>query len=165
MVLRKRAIQEIEISEFSSESDLLIQIRNMWEFVNLSQWIHLFGRAVRISEELDIEHIESECLKSDSTVLSDIGLALLKFVSSHRGLTPEIFDEYTRRQYVARAPHRNPFGTEEEPIRFKEFDIFTKIRVLQQLTQWTMKNPERIREKMTEQKEIEQTKWVGLQAN
>ncbi|RKF78626.1 putative phd finger domain protein [Golovinomyces cichoracearum] len=159
MVLRKRAIQEIEISEFSSESDLLSQIRNMWEFVNLSQWIHLFGRAVRISEELDIEHIESECLKSDSTVLSDIGLALLKFVSSHRGLTPEIFDEYTRRQYVAKAPHRNPFGTEEEPIRFKEFDIFTKIRVLQQLTQWTMKNPERIREKMTEQKEIEQTKW------
>ncbi|RKF72899.1 putative phd finger domain protein [Golovinomyces cichoracearum] len=159
MVLRKRAIQEIEISEFSSESDLLSQIRNMWEFVNLSQWIHLFGRAVRISEELDIEYIESECLKSDSTVLSDIGLALLKFVSSHRGLTPEIFDEYTRRQYIAKAPHRNPFGTEEEPIRFKEFDIFKKIRVLQQLTQWTMKNPERIREKMTEQKETEQTKW------
>lgn len=28
-----------------------------------------------------------ECLKPESTVLPEIGLALLKFVSSHRGLT------------------------------------------------------------------------------
>jgi hypothetical protein len=78
-----------------------------------------------------------ECLKSNSTVLPEIGLALLKFVSSHRGLTlvfpssiltpltsysSEIFDEYTRRQYVAKAPERNPFGTEEEPAKFTDFD-------------------------------------------
>jgi hypothetical protein len=83
-----------------------------------------------------------ECLKSNSTVLPEIGLALLKFVSSHRGLTlvfpssiltpltsysSEIFDEYTRRQYVAKAPERNPFGTEEEPAKFTDFDIFTKV--------------------------------------
>lgn len=41
---------------------------------------------------------------------------------------PELFDEYTRRQYVAKAPDRNPFGTEEEPANFNEFDIFTKVR-------------------------------------
>ena len=84
-----------------------------------------------------------ECLKSHSTVLPEIGLALLKFVSSHRGLTyvfpmcahtiltfsrPEIFDEYTRRQYMAKAPERNPFGTEEEPAKFTKFDTFTKVR-------------------------------------
>lgn len=28
-----------------------------------------------------------ECLKTSSSILSEIGLALLKFVSSHRGLT------------------------------------------------------------------------------
>lgn len=82
-----------------------------------------------------------ECMKSHSTVLSDIGLALLKFVSSHRGLTsvslyllssaltgdsPEIFDEYSRRQYIAKAPQLNPFGTEDEPAKFMDFDIFTK---------------------------------------
>lgn len=85
-----------------------------------------------------------------STVLSDIGLALLKFVSSHRGLTsvyaapsffllltvqsPEIFDEYTRRQYVAKAPLRNPFGTDEEPKKFLDFDIFMKVTVPHPLT-------------------------------
>jgi hypothetical protein len=70
---------------------------------------------------------ETECLKPNSTVLVDIGLALLKFVSSHRGLTPELFDEYTRRQYVAKKPDGNPFGTAVEPARFHDFDIFTKV--------------------------------------
>ena len=58
---------------------------------------------------------------------------------------PEIFDEYTRRQYVAKAPHRNPFGEDEEPAKFNDFDIFTRIRVLQQLSTWTLGNTERIR--------------------
>lgn len=35
-----------------------------------------------------------------------------------------------------------------------------KIRVLQQLTQWVMLHPERIREKMDEQKPSDQTDWV-----
>lgn len=86
-----------------------------------------------------------ECMKIHSTVLLGIGLALLKFVSSHRGLTsvytalssflpltvrsPEIFDEYTRRQYVAKAPLRNPFGTDEEPKKFLDFDVFTKVNI------------------------------------
>jgi len=87
-----------------------------------------------------------ECMKSHSTVLANIGLALLKFVSSHRGLTfvsssllfffadltddsPEIFDEYTRRQYIAKASQRNPFGSEEEPAKFMDFDSFTKASV------------------------------------
>jgi hypothetical protein len=83
-----------------------------------------------------------ECMKTHSTVLAEIGLALLKFVSSHRGLTlvfhsppislltlrrPEIFDEYTRRQYVAKAPNRNPFGVKEAPAKFDDFDVFTKV--------------------------------------
>ncbi|KAG4425700.1 hypothetical protein IFR04_001162 [Cadophora malorum] len=156
---RKRGRQEMESVEPPKEPSLLERIRNMWEFANLAQWIFTFGRAVKIDENLDIEDLEMECLKPHSTVLAEIGLALLKFVSSHRGLTPEIFDEYTRRQYVAKAPERNPFGVEEVPNSFKDFDIFQKIRVLQQLTIWTMGNPDRIRERMEEQKDSEQTLW------
>ncbi|KAL2067363.1 hypothetical protein VTL71DRAFT_1788 [Oculimacula yallundae] len=156
---RKRGRQEMEAVEPPKEPSLLERIRNMWEFANLAQWIYTFGRAVKIDENLDIEDLEMECLKPNSTVLAEIGLALLKFVSSHRGLTPEIFDEYTRRQYVAKAPHRNPFGVEEEPKSFSDFDVFQKIRILQQLTIWTMGNPDRIRERMEEQKDTEQTLW------
>ena len=76
---------------------------------------------------------------------------------------PEIFDEYTRRQYVAKAPHRNPFGVEEEPKKFAEFDVFTKLKVLVQLSQWTLNNAERIREKLEERGEAEQAlAWVSI---
>lgn len=72
---------------------------------------------------------------------------------------PEIFDEYTRRQYVAKAPQRNPFGTDEIPGKFDDFDVFTKIRVLQQLSVWTLHNPNNIREKIGAT-EAEQILWV-----
>ncbi|KAI1755101.1 hypothetical protein F4782DRAFT_433696 [Xylaria castorea] len=160
---RKRALRDIEPDEVgqqpSSELDLLQSIRNSWQFANLFQWIYLFGRVVKIDETIDIDDLEAECLKPQSTVLVDIGLALLKFVSSHRGLTHDLFDEYTRRQYVAKAPDRNPFGTGESPAEFSDFDAVLKIRVLQQLTQWVMLHPERIREKMDEQKPSDQTDW------
>ncbi|EKD15940.1 uncharacterized protein L3040_003203 [Drepanopeziza brunnea f. sp. 'multigermtubi'] len=156
---RKRGRQEMEAVDPPREPTLLKRIRNSWEFANLAQWIYTFGRAVKIDENLDIADLEMECLNPHSTILSEIGLALLKFVSSHRGLTPETFDEYTRRQYVAKAPGRNPFGVGEDPNCFKDFDVFTKIRVLQQLTVWTMVNPDRIRERMEEQKDTEQTLW------
>lgn len=75
---------------------------------------------------------------------------------------PDLFDEYTRRQYVAKAPERNPFGTEETPNKFADFEVFTKIRVLSQLSRWTLINADRLREKIPEAKDIDQTEWVSL---
>lgn len=39
----------------------------------------------------------------------------------------ELFDEYTRRQYLARTPEKNPFGTEEIAAKFTDFDVLTKV--------------------------------------
>lgn len=39
-----------------------------------------------------------------------------------------------------------------------------QLRVLQQLTQWVMLHPDRVREKMDEQKPTDQTEWVCLQS-
>jgi hypothetical protein len=52
---RKRGRQEMEAVEPPKERGLLDRIRNMWEFANLAQWIFIFGRAVKIDENLDIE--------------------------------------------------------------------------------------------------------------
>jgi hypothetical protein len=52
---RKRGRQEMEAVEAPKELGLLERIRNMWEFANLAQWIFIFGRAVKIDENLDIE--------------------------------------------------------------------------------------------------------------
>ena len=43
-----------------------------------------------------------------------------------------------------------------------DFDVFLKLRVLHQLSIWTFWNPDRIREKMPEQRELDQTEWVGF---
>ncbi|KAI4686472.1 uncharacterized protein J4E84_005752 [Alternaria hordeiaustralica] len=159
MPSRKRAADEMEAEAPVEEPSTLQKLRNMWQFANLAQYISLFGDAVKIDKDFDIEELESECLQPQpSDKLAQIGLALLKHVSSHKGLTPEIFDEYTRRQYVAKAPARNPFGEEEEPNKFHDFDVFTKIRVLQQLSVWTLNNPNTIREKIGAT-DSEQTLW------
>lgn len=62
---------------------------------------------------------------------------------------------------MAKSPTQNPFGVDEEPSKFVDFDIFTKLKVLVQLSVWTLNNAERIREKMEERGEQEQSvAWV-----
>ncbi|KAI9674543.1 MAG: hypothetical protein M1817_001881 [Caeruleum heppii] len=127
MGARKRGRHEMEANESDAGLSTIDRLRNMWEFANLMQYLYIFGRAVKIEEDLDIEMFETECLHEEpSEKLTQVGLALLKFVSSHRGLTIDMFDEYTRRQYQSRMPSRNPFGKEETPLSFQTFDIFSK---------------------------------------
>ncbi|KAL0469196.1 hypothetical protein QR685DRAFT_329552 [Neurospora intermedia] len=159
---RKRALQEGDTSNNAQppkEPSVLHRIRNMWQFANLFQFILLFGKALKLDDSLDIEDLEAECLKPGSMVLQDIGLGILKFLSSHRGLTHDVFEEYTRRQFLAKAPEKNPFGTENLSSKFADFDVFTKIRVLQQMSQLVMCTPERLRERTEEQKDMDQTNW------
>ncbi|KAJ5679402.1 hypothetical protein N7462_007646 [Penicillium macrosclerotiorum] len=161
---RKRSRSEavaVPEQQPSEEPGMLQRIRNCWEFASLMQYIHIFGHVMKIDEDFGIEDLEDECLKPEpSYKLLEIGLCLLKWISSHRGLTFDNFDEYTRRQYNAKAPHiTNPFGYDETPLKFLEFDVFLKLRVLHQLTVWTFWNTDRIREKMPEKKENEQLQW------
>jgi len=204
---RKRARDEADLDssvlpvEQSQHNEALQKLRNMWQLASLMQYIHIFGSVVKIDDDLDVEvrysdsvrpsfstrklihsiqELEEACMQPQhAEKLGRIGLQMLKYVSSHRGLTyvtknayfellmltrssPELFDEYTRRQYLAKAPARNPFGEEEEPQKFNEFDVYTKIKVLQQLSTWTFNNAERIRAAMPEVKDSEQIQWVCL---
>ena len=52
---RKRGRDEMEASEPAPEPSMLDKLRNMWEFANLMQYIFIFGRAVKIDEDLTIE--------------------------------------------------------------------------------------------------------------
>ena len=47
----------MEAIEAPKELGLLERIRNMWEFANLAQWIFIFGRAVKIDENLASRYI------------------------------------------------------------------------------------------------------------
>lgn len=53
---RKRTAAELDVNHGpANESSLLGRVRNMWQFANLCQWIYLFGKAVRIPDDVDIE--------------------------------------------------------------------------------------------------------------
>jgi hypothetical protein len=95
------------------EPTTLQKLRNMWQFANLAQYIFLFKGALKIDDDFGIEvrvcarrahracrthsahwllmiaqELETECLMPQpSPMLAAIGLALLKHVSSHKGLT------------------------------------------------------------------------------
>lgn len=55
MSTRKRSLEEVEASPIGEEEALLHRIRNMWQFANLCQWIYIFGKAVKIPDEIDVE--------------------------------------------------------------------------------------------------------------
>jgi hypothetical protein len=55
MVSRKRAREEMEAEEAPREPSTLDKLRNMWEFANLMQYINIFGDAVKIDPDFDIQ--------------------------------------------------------------------------------------------------------------
>ena len=52
---RKRGYEEVESADPENEPSFLTKLRNTWEFANLMQYIYIFGKAVKIDEDLDIE--------------------------------------------------------------------------------------------------------------
>ena len=55
MSSRKRAHAEMEDSEAPKAPSTLERLRNMWEFACLAQYIFIFGDAVKINKNFDIE--------------------------------------------------------------------------------------------------------------
>ena len=39
----------------ANEPSMLERIRDMWQFANLYQWIMLFGKAIKMDDDFDIE--------------------------------------------------------------------------------------------------------------
>lgn len=53
---RKRGRQEMEaVSEAPKEPTMIDRLRNMWEFANLAQWIFIFGKTVKMDDNIGIE--------------------------------------------------------------------------------------------------------------
>lgn len=133
------------------EVELLHQIRNMWEFAAVYEFIKMFGPVVKI-QHIDVEDFETECVRPErSRILEEMGLQLLKFISSRRDLTLDNWDKTVRTQYEYKTRNKpHPYGTDEEPNHFRDFHIFTKLRMLYQLAVWTFHNPDRMRQHFPE---------------
>ncbi|KAI9891195.1 MAG: hypothetical protein M1814_003038 [Vezdaea aestivalis] len=176
----KRQHHEVDAPDDSRNPNepisVLDSLRGMWEFANLVQYLALFGKVLKIDHDLSIENIETLCcFPGTPQILLDIGLIMLKLISTQRGLNLGLFDDYMRKEYRKRLAREleskqfrgdthatlevNPFGVEDEETKsFKDFDVCTQIRILQRLSQWTLTKPEILREKMNES-ESDQLLW------
>lgn len=55
MPARKRAASEMEAEAPAETPTTLRRLRDMWQFANLAQYIAIFGDAVKIDRDFDIE--------------------------------------------------------------------------------------------------------------
>lgn len=62
MPSRKRAADEMDVEPPTTEPSTLQKLRNMWQFANLAQYISLFGDAVKIDRDFDIE-VNATCAR------------------------------------------------------------------------------------------------------
>ena len=73
----------MEVPEPPAERSMIERIRNMWEFANLAQWIYIFGKAIKIDENLDIEVSSSFCLhisvSHETALVADIHIRIWKW--------------------------------------------------------------------------------------
>ncbi|KAK9248528.1 hypothetical protein V1506DRAFT_529203 [Lipomyces tetrasporus] len=140
----------------------LKQIRNMWQFSAVFQWLFMFKASIKMEDEdVTIEALEKEFLGlTPLNLIPKIRLRLLQNLSSQRNLTLEQFDDYARRQYRQKLPNEScPFRDDEEPLAFDNMDVFDQIKILHQLCEWQLYNPDRFRERMGTIKESDEIPW------
>ena len=91
---RKRNRDEMESSEPAPESGMIDKLRNTWELANLMQYIYIFGKAVKIDEDLTIE------------VLIPKSVALIPLTANKSPLLPET--SLTKRVLISGSRDRMP---------------------------------------------------------
>ncbi|RAL65071.1 hypothetical protein DID88_001178 [Monilinia fructigena] len=129
---RKRGRQEMEAIEVPKEPSMIDRLRICGNLQILHNGFSFLAKVSKSTRTSELRNLRWNVRKHTQLFCRDRPCFI-------KNLSPLTEDS---------PPERNPFGTEEEPAKFAEFDAFTKIRVLQQLTQWAMISPERIRERM-----------------
>ncbi|KAK6510362.1 hypothetical protein TWF506_009474 [Arthrobotrys conoides] len=80
----------------------------------------------------------------------------LSIYSLHR---IQMFDDYTRRQYINRRVPVNPFGTGPLPTSFYSFEPEQRVLILHQLAMWIISNTDSFRSKIDPHKVMDHTDW------
>lgn len=88
---RKRNRDEMESSELAPELSMLDKLRNTWELANLMQYIYIFGKAVKIDEDLTIEvlPLNPAVLQSNICRLPETSQAKYILISGPRDRMPQ----------------------------------------------------------------------------
>lgn len=160
MPAKRKRDEAAESVSSSTPLSKLDQIRNMEEFAALGQYLFMFGVGALDLPDFGREELEEALLAPRSPLVEQIKLALIKMVTSNARLLIEQFDDQARKQYLLNGAQANPFdGDNMTAILFNDMDLLTKIHVLHQLSIWTFKHPNVLREKMGDIDISEELLW------
>lgn len=76
-----------EAQEAPAEPTTLQKLRNMWQFASLMQYIYIFGKTVKIEDEVDIEVLSQHCVRCKREVCADNPIAIGERMSASRAFT------------------------------------------------------------------------------
>ncbi|KAN0062208.1 hypothetical protein ACQY0O_005389 [Thecaphora frezii] len=122
----------------------VLQLRRSWKFAAICQFLFVFDEAFGMSG-FETESLERDFAGTESDVIPDLMKRLLYTLTLDRRIDLSNWQDHLRRQYLARDPNANPFGTVEEPRGWDRLSLDDKISSLHYLCEWQLQDPERFR--------------------
>ncbi|KAK6353740.1 hypothetical protein TWF730_008168 [Orbilia blumenaviensis] len=150
----------VQLHQTASKAHPKNPLHQQWQFAAVWEFLYQFHKGLKSPYYENIEEFARDLSSPSGTpMLYDVQIGLLKNVSSQRGLTIDMFDDYTRRQFINRRVSTNPFGTGPTPLSFYSFSPELRVLVLHQLVMWIVSNTDTFRNKIDPHKVMDHTDW------
>ncbi|CAG8576645.1 41110_t:CDS:10 [Gigaspora margarita] len=128
----------------------ILHIRGLWEFANVSQFMHTYCDAFGL-DSFDTDELERSLATDDNIQVGGLIMKMLRTLSFNKTISLDNWEQHLHQQYQKYAPEKNPFGDETCTIKFEDISVKQKVLILHDLCQWQMRNPERFRNLLSNQ--------------
>ncbi|KAF0492196.1 Zinc finger, PHD-type, conserved site [Gigaspora margarita] len=128
----------------------ILHIRGLWEFANVSQFMHTYCDAFGL-DSFDTDELERSLATDDNIQVGGLIMKMLRTLSFNKTISLDNWEQHLHQQYQKYAPEKNPFGDEICTIKFEDISVKQKVLILHDLCQWQMRNPERFRNLLSNQ--------------
>ncbi|CAG8497949.1 9873_t:CDS:10 [Dentiscutata heterogama] len=128
----------------------ILHIRSLWEFANVSQFMHTYYDAFGL-DSFDTDELERSLATDDNIQIGDLIIKMLRTLSFNKNISLDNWEQHLLQQYQKHAPEKNPFGDETCSIKFEDMSVKQKVLILHDLCHWQMRNPDRFRNFLSNQ--------------
>ncbi|ODV91163.1 hypothetical protein CANCADRAFT_119225 [Tortispora caseinolytica NRRL Y-17796] len=142
----------------------LAELRNMWEFSALFEWLFLFRSTIRIKEDIEVEDLEDALLGQHhkAEIITKVHLGLVRNLAV--AVTPESLDLITFRTISSKCPQlahilhvesEHSDSEDQQPSKpayksLVDLDPFDRTKILHALANLQMANPDKFRKLLEE---------------
>ncbi|CAG8546675.1 15238_t:CDS:2, partial [Acaulospora colombiana] len=118
-------------------------LRREWKWAAASDFFYKFNPMLRL-DFLDLADVEHDIIQGSSETIMPVH---------------DTWEQYLRRLYLRRVPDDRVWGTEEEPIAWKELTWMSRLEILYTLCEWQFQTPLKVRQAMKD--DSDDAAWVS----